>query len=189
MEIAARSRARALNTVPSPFKGFVQVQILPRNRSRPWPVLTGFFHSSRTVLDVGRKRQSCFNKPREDARADWKDVVVEYEVGVVDRCRPLVPEPEIGPGLRLQHVCEILTAGLRARRRRHVLALASSAVPLACFAKAVGENARTTADAVAIVSVRNMAFLLGWRRVAEISNRNSPDDSLTEGETVAMTQL
>ena len=74
------------------------------------------------VLDVGRKRQSCFNKPREDARTDREDIVVEYEVGIVDRRRPLVPEPEIGPGLRLQHISEILTAGLRARRRRHVLA-------------------------------------------------------------------
>jgi hypothetical protein len=54
-------------------------------------------------------------------------------------------------------------------------------VPPVCCAKAIGESARTAADAAAIVSVRNMAFLLGWRRVAEISNRNSPDDSLTEG--------
>jgi hypothetical protein len=60
---------------------------------------------------------------------------------------------------------------------------------VACCAKAVGENARIAADAAAIVSLRNMAFLLGWRRVAEISNRNSPDDSLTEGETVAVARL
>src|SRR5580704_8002660 len=83
--------------------------------------LTGFFHSSRMVLDVGRKRQSCFNKPREDARADWKDVVVKYEVGVMDGRRPLVTEPEISPRLRVQHVREILTAGLRTGRRRHIL--------------------------------------------------------------------
>src|ERR1700727_1654166 len=106
---------------PGPFKGFVHVQILPRNR-RPRSVLSGFFHSSSLVLNVWRKRQSCFNKPREDTRTDWKDVVVEYKVGVMDRSRPLVPEPEISPGLCLQHVCEIFTAGLRARRRRHVLA-------------------------------------------------------------------
>src|ERR1700677_3968008 len=89
------------------------------------PVLTGFFIPCRIVLDVGRrKRQPCLDETREDARADRKDVVVEYEVGVMDGRCPLVAEPEIGPGLRLQHIGEILTAGLWARRRRHVLGAA-----------------------------------------------------------------
>jgi hypothetical protein len=38
--------------------------------------------------------------------------------------------------------------------------LASSAVPLVCCAKAVGENIRTAADTAAIMDVRSMAFLL-----------------------------
>ena len=62
------------------------------------------------------------------------------------------------------------------------IALASLAVPPVCCAKAADENIKTAADAAAIASARIMAFLLGWQRGAEISNRHSPDDSLTEGE-------
>ena len=40
------------------------------------------------------------------------------------------------------------------------IALASSAVPPVCCAKAVGENIRTAADTAAIIDVRSMAFLL-----------------------------
>src|SRR5271166_2232268 len=42
------------------------------------------------------------------------------------------------------------------------IALASSAVPLVCCAKPVGENIRTAPDIAAIIDARSMTFLLFW---------------------------
>jgi hypothetical protein len=62
-------------------------------------------------------------------------------------------------------------------------------VPPVCCAKAIGESARTAADAAAIVSVRNMAFLLGWRRVAEISTEIRQMTALPRDESAAAARL
>src|ERR1700694_1247474 len=68
-------------------------------------------------LCMSTHRQPGFDDAREHAGADRQDLVVENVAGIVHRHRPVVADPEIGAGRRMQHVGEILAAHFRLRPR------------------------------------------------------------------------